>query len=55
MKKDHKRFLILLSLGAIVPILWSIVNSQEFYKAGQIYIIMALVLVVFYGAGRKWL
>lgn len=45
--EDRKRLLWVLFL-AMIPVVWTIIASSQFYKAGIIYIVMFGVTYIFY-------
>jgi len=49
-EEDKKRLLIVMFL-ALIPVLWTMVASQTFFKAGMIYTAIAVVSYVFYKVG----
>lgn len=48
LRDDHKRYLAIAFILGFIPTGWAFVNSDEYFKAGLIYIVFFLVLALFY-------
>lgn len=53
MKDEHRRYVLLMFALGIIPTLWVYINGVDYFKAGAIYIAIALILLVIYINGDK--